>query len=136
MNRQQRRREKRKEEKKDVVYNLTQNNIQAIHVEARKQAFQEFKLKQKELFNEYAKKAIDESFELSLGIFLLFLRDKHGYGGRRLRRSMEELVEYYNDWSKERFSIKDVVDTIKEETGYSFNFETNLENREIKLYDN
>ena len=48
---------------------------------------------------------------------------------------MEELVEYYNDWTKKRFNIKDVLEAVEEETGYKFDFECDVNKREIKLYE-
>lgn len=122
MNRQQIRREQRK---RDVSYSMTAESIHRVQEEAYKKAREELQAKRKE--------DIIKSFEMTLCVFMLYLRDSLGFGKKRLEGAMEKIVNIFNDWSAGLFSVSDVLDSIEEETGFKLCFDTDFKDRKIKL---
>jgi len=98
MNRSERRRQQKEEEKDQVRYNLSKADIKKIKDEAMTEA-------------------IDKAFILMLGLPVLTMRDKFGFGPKRLERLTDEVLELYDSFNKGYLTLDDILETIKEETG-------------------
>lgn len=67
-------------------------------------------------FNEGVNNSIDQIIVLPL----IILRDKYGFGGKRLGDFVEYLHDYMDYLSNGDISIEDVSKVLKEETGIEF----------------
>lgn len=61
--------------------------------------------------------AVDTAFLLMLGLPLLVLRDKHGFGKVRLERFIDDVLELYDSFNKDYLTLEDIHQVIHEETG-------------------
>ena len=96
MNRKERRKNKIKN--KDPVYNMKQSDIKNIK-----------------------NQAVDVAFKLMLGIPVMVLHDKYGWGGKkRLPEFGDYVLELYDSFDKGFLTLDDIEKTIYEETGISF----------------
>lgn len=84
--------------KKTPTYNLTDQQISDM----KKQA---------------AKEAVEVAWTLMLGLPCLPLMDKFGFTGEQLERYLDEVMDYYDSYEKGYITLKDVHDTVLEETG-------------------
>lgn len=91
MNRAERRKAQRAAERPRMY---TQAEIEAIKLDATKRAFM-----------------------YMLAFPLLALRDTENFGKKRLSRFMDNLLEKYDDYTKDYFDLEDVHAILKEETG-------------------
>lgn len=98
MNRQQRRALKRAEQKKEKTYLLKNDTLTTIKEES-------------------TKKAVNTAFTLMLGIPLMVLRDKYGFGKKRLEDFINFAIDLYDSFDKEYVTLEDLHQTIYEETG-------------------
>ena len=87
-----------KKKDKTPTYNLTDQQISDM----KKQA---------------AKEAIEVAWTLMLGLPCLPLMDKFGFTGEQLERYLDEVMDYYDSYEKGYITLKDVHDTVLEETG-------------------
>lgn len=74
------------------------------------------KLEYSKGFNEGVNNSIDQIIVLPL----IILRDKYGFGAKRLGDFVEFLHDYMDYLSNGDINIKDVSDVLKEETGIEF----------------
>lgn len=93
---------KKKEKKKVATYNLTWEQIEAI---------------KKKAFEDGEKSAIDRASKWSMFAPMMVLRDYFGFGGQRLKRFYENLIEMYDSIYKDYLDLKDISETLKEEAG-------------------
>lgn len=96
MNRSQRR--KNKISNTDPTYNLKASEIEKIKKEA-------------------SEEAIEKAFICMLGFPLIVLRDKHGFGTKRLERFINDVTFQYNQFNEGYITLGDLIDVLKEETG-------------------
>lgn len=96
MNRAERRRLKKK--KAEPVINIKASDVQQMK-------------------NEAVKKAADTGFLLMLGLPVLILRDKWGFGNVRLERFIDQVIEMYEAFNEGHLTIDDIHQAIEEETG-------------------
>lgn len=93
---------KKKEKKKVATYNLTWEQIEAIKRKA---------------FEDGYRSAIDRASKWSMYAPMMVLRDFFGFGGQRLKRFYENLIEMYDSIDKNYLDLKDISETLKEEAG-------------------
>jgi hypothetical protein len=98
MNRSERRRQQKEQSKDQVRYNLSKADIKKIKDEAMTEA-------------------IDKAFILMLGLPVMVLHDKFGFGAKRLERLTDEVLELYDSYNKGFLTLDDIMNTLKEETG-------------------
>lgn len=102
MNRAERRRREKAgigKEFKEPVYNIKRSDLD----QAKKEAAQE---------------AIDAAFILMLGLPVMVLHDGYKWGSKkRLPEFIEHVLDMYDGFNKELFTLDDVLEKIKKETG-------------------
>lgn len=102
MNRAERRRLERKQGKKEPVYNIKSSNLEQIKRKA-------------------TKDAVDVAFKLMLGIPVMVLHDKYGWGGKkRLPEFSDYVLDLYDGFDKGYVTLEDIEQCIYEETGIRF----------------
>ena len=110
MNRAERRRLKHNQEGREPVYNVRQSDLEAAKQKA-------------------AQKAIDAAFILMLSIPVMVMRDKYGWGKKRLPEFMDYVVDLYDGFNRGYFTLDDLIDVIRKETGVNIMaFEREQEN--------
>lgn len=67
--------------------------------------------------DEATKKAANTGFLLMLGLPILVLRDKWGFGNVRLERFIDQVIEMYESFNEGYLTIEDIHQAIEEETG-------------------
>ena len=100
MNRAERRRAKKAgiPVKKEPVVNIKAADVQKIKQDA-------------------SKEAADKAFLLMLGLPVMVLHDKFGFGPVRCERFTDAVLELYDSFEKGYVSLEDIHLTLKEETG-------------------
>lgn len=98
MNRAERRRLKRSQESDNATYTLRNEDVTRIKQDA-------------------AQEAIDKAFVLMLGLPMIVLHDKYGWGKKRLSNFMDYVLELYDSFEKDYVALDDLWDTIEKETG-------------------
>lgn len=101
MSRAELRRQERQRTTKQKTYTLTVEQIEAI----KKQAVDE---------------AIDTSFILMLGLPVMVINDKFSKimkREKRIENFTDEVLELYDSFQKGLFTLDDIIEVIKEETG-------------------
>ena len=93
---------KKKKDKKTPTYVVTYENIQNYIRKGYEKGKQD---------------SIQRATNLSVAVPLMVLRDKFGFGEKRLNRFFEEYLEMYDSVDKNYLDIKDILKTLKEETG-------------------
>lgn len=93
---------KKKEKKKVATYNLTWEQIEAI---------------KKKAFEDGERSAIDRASKWSMFAPMMVLRDFFGFGGQRLKRFYENLIDMYDSIDKDYLDLKDISETLREEAG-------------------
>lgn len=96
MNRAERRRLKNK--KPEPVFNLKSSDVQNIKSKA-------------------TTDAIDTAFILMLGLPVLVLRDKWGFGKVRSERFIDQVLDLYDSFDKGYLTLDDIHNTLWEEAG-------------------
>ena len=99
MNRHEIKRQRRELERKNKKYMLTVREIEQIKLKA-------------------VSDAVNLSFPLVCGLTGMVVRDKWGFGGVRMKRLMDQLLDYYESFAIGYVSIEDCLEVIKLETGY------------------
>lgn len=67
--------------------------------------------------DEATKKAANTGFLLMLGLPILVLRDKWGFGKVRLERFIDQTIEMYETFDEGYLTIDNIHQAIEEETG-------------------
>ena len=90
-----------KEQKKEKTptYNFTWEQIQQIKRDA-------------------AKEAVGEVIELTLGIPAMVLKDKYGFGKKRLPEALDHMVDLYESYEMGYLTLQDIRKALWEEGGY------------------
>lgn len=90
-----------KEQKKEKTptYNFTWEQIQQLKKEA-------------------AKEAVSEVIELTLGIPAMVLKDKYGFGKKRLPEALDHMVDLYESYEMGYLTLQDIRKALWEEGGY------------------
>ncbi len=91
---------RREIERSTKTYTLTVREIQNIKDEA-------------------VNEAVDLSCRLLFALSGMVLRDKWGFGKKRMKRFIEQLLDAYESYSIGYVNIEDCMGAIKEETGYN-----------------
>ena len=71
----------------------------------------------KKAFEDGYRSAIDRASKWSMYAPMMVLRDFFGFGGQRLKRFYENLIEMYDSIDKNYLDLKDISETLKEEAG-------------------
>ena len=98
MNRAERRRLKRNQESCNATYTLRNEDVTRIKQDA-------------------AQEAIDKAFVLMLGLPMIVLHDKYGWGKKRLYDFIDHVLEQYDSFNKNFITLDDLWNTIEKETG-------------------
>ena len=98
MNRAERRRLKRNQESCNATYTLRNEDVTRIKQDA-------------------AQEAIDKAFVLMLGLPMIVLHDKYGWGKKRLSDFTNHVLEQYDSFNKNFIALDDLWNTIEKETG-------------------
>lgn len=79
------------------------------------------------------KKELEQVFQSSIVVSMyascLYLRDKQGYGKKRLGDFVEGFAEIVQDISYDRLDFVDIINTIEEETGIKVKVEDIYEHK-------
>lgn len=67
--------------------------------------------------NKAKSEAVSEAIETAWAIFFTVMRDKEGYGVKRLQRIWGEVNELSDSISKGYVNVSDLANTLKEEAG-------------------
>lgn len=112
MNRVERRRAKKAgiPVKKEPVVNIKAADVQKIKQDA-------------------SKEAADKAFLLMLGLPVMVLHDKFGFGPVRCERFTDAVLELYDSFEKGYVSLEDIHLTLKEETGITIVSDGRLKDR-------
>lgn len=89
---------KKKEKKKVARYNLTWNQIENIKLKA-------------------TSEAMDFAFRQMMLLPLMVLRDKYGYGAKRLEEFIDNVADMLDSYNKGYLDLDDIEKALKEETG-------------------
>ncbi|MDU5807038.1 MAG: hypothetical protein E6Z55_06150 [Peptoniphilus harei] len=92
----------KEKKKKTPTYVMTYEQIEAI---------------KKKAFEDGYRSAIDRASKWSMYAPMMVLRDFFGFGGQRLKRFYENLIEMYDSIDKNYLDLKDISETLKEEAG-------------------
>lgn len=63
---------------------------------------------------------VEIAFKLILSIPVMVLKDKFGYGKKRLERFINEVLNLYDSYNKGYVELEDLFKTLEEETGITF----------------
>lgn len=64
-------------------------------------------------------KAVDTAFTAMLAIPMLVMRDKYGFGKKRLEKFMDEVFEVYNSFNNDYLTLDDMRQALKDEVGFT-----------------
>ena len=92
----------KEKKKKTPTYVMTYEQIEAMKRKA---------------FEDGFKSAIDRASKWSMFAPMMVLRDYFGFGGQRLKRFYENLIDMYDSIDKDYLDLKDISETLKEEAG-------------------
>ena len=98
MNRADRRRLKRSQESGNATYTLKNEDVTRIKHDA-------------------AQEAVYTAFTMMLGLPVIVLHDKYGWGKKRLSDFMDYVLEQYDSFEKDYVTLDDLWKTIEKETG-------------------
>ena len=98
MTRAERRRKQRELEKKNKVYNLSVQDIAQMKIDA-------------------VEEATRIGFKTMLVFPLIVLRDKHGFGRKRMNDFVEDVLDQYKMFEEGYFSLEDINKVLEEEVG-------------------
>ena len=89
---------KKKEKKKVATYNLTWKQIEDIKLKA-------------------TSEAMDFAFKQMMLLPLMVLRDKYGYGAKRLEDFIDNVADMLDSYNKGDLDLDDIEQTLKAEPG-------------------
>jgi len=100
MNRAERRKAARQglQVKKEAVVNMKASDVQKIKQDA-------------------SKEAAEIAFTLMLGLPVMVLRDKFGFGKVRCERFTDAVIDLYESFEQDYVTLEDIHATLKEEVG-------------------
>lgn len=101
MNRQQRRAHQKNSSSvvpKQKTYNLSLDQIKQLKQDASAQA-------------------MEQAFILMMGLPLMALRDKFGFGKVRLERFSDAVLDLWDSFNRDYITFQDCINTVYEETG-------------------
>lgn len=110
MNRAERRRQARAESKSDRMINVKVDSIRQMQDDAKSEA-------------------VNVAFVLMMSLPLIVLRDKHGFGKKRLSDFCELVLEQYRCFNEGYIGLDELRDILREETGIQL-----LIDKDIKVY--
>lgn len=112
MNRAERRRAKKAglQVEKEPVWNIKAADVQKMKADA-------------------SKEASGQAFLLMLGLPVMVLHDKFGFGAVRCERFTDAVLELYDSFEKGFVSLEDIHRTLKEETGITIVSDGRLKDR-------
>ena len=84
--------------KKVPTYNMSLAQIEAIKQQA-------------------AREAVEQAWLLMLGLPVMVLHDKDGYGETRLNRFLDHVLDLYDSYEKGYLTLDDVREALRAETG-------------------
>lgn len=87
---------------KKPTYNVTYEDIQGYVKKGYKLGYEQ---------------AIKKASDYSLAVPMMILRDRFGFGKKRLLDFYGEFLNLYDSVDKDYLDLKDIVNTIEEETG-------------------
>ena len=61
--------------------------------------------------------AIGQALILMLSLPCMVMRDKHGYGKKRMEQYVDDILDYWDSFNKGYISFEDCVKCLKEEMG-------------------
>lgn len=93
---------KKPKKNKVPAYNFTAQQIEATYMKG---------------FNKGKEESLDFAIAYSMAVALMVLRDKFGFGAKRLEDFIDEAYEMYDSIENEYLDIEDIIQTIEEETG-------------------
>lgn len=93
---------KKPKKNKVPTYNFTAQQIEATYMKG---------------FNKGKEESLDFAIAYSMAVALMVLRDKFGFGAKRLEDFIDEAHEMYDSIENEYLDIEDIIQTIEEETG-------------------
>lgn len=92
----------KEKKKKTPTYVMTYEQIEAI---------------KKKAFEDGVKSAIDRVSKWSMYAPMMVLRDFFGFGGQRLKKFYQALIDMYDSIDKNYLDLEDISETLKEEAG-------------------
>jgi len=100
MNRSERRKLQKqgKQVKPEAVINIKASDVKAMKEEA-------------------AKFASDRAFLLMLGLPMMVLHDKYGFGKKRCERFIDQVIELYDSFDKDYLTLDDIHKCLYDEAG-------------------
>lgn len=93
---------KKPKKNKVPTYNFTAQQIEATYMKG---------------FNKGKEESLDFAIAYSMAVALMVLRDKFGFGAKRLEDFIDEVYEMYDSIENDYLDIDDIIQTIEEETG-------------------
>ena len=63
------------------------------------------------------KESVQTLIELTLGLPVMVMHDKHGWGQTRLERLADQILELYDSYEKEYLTLEDIRKALWEEAG-------------------
>lgn len=112
MNRAEYRRQAKEAVKKEKQFNLRMSDIEQLRNKMRDEAVVQ---------------ASNTAFILLLSLPLIVLRDKYGFGKKRLEDFQEELLKQYECFSEGRITLDELKQVITDETGMQIKTEKDFE---------
>lgn len=63
--------------------------------------------------------AVDTAFTAMLAIPMLVMRDRYGFGRKRLEKFMDEVFEVYDSFNNDYLTLDDMHKALKDEVGFT-----------------
>ena len=93
---------KKPKKKKVPTYNFTPQQIEATYMKG---------------FNKGKEESLDFAIAYSMAVALMVLRDKNGFGAKRLERFIEDVADMLDSYNRGYLNLDDIEKTLEEETG-------------------
>ena len=90
--------QKKLEQPKEKVYTITESQI-------------------KQMKSDATNEAIGQALILMLSFPCMVMRDKHGYGKKRMEQYVDDILDYWDSFNKGYITFDDCVKCLEEETG-------------------
>lgn len=90
--------QKKLEQPKEKVYTLTESQI-------------------KQMKSDATNEAMGQALILMLSLPCMVMRDKHGYGKKRMEQYVDDILDYWDSFNKGYITFDDCVKCLEEETG-------------------
>lgn len=73
-----------------------------------------------------AKESTEEAYKRQFAVMMRVMRDRFGFGKKRLRRLWDLCLEYIHDIDEGRLSTKEMLETLQREDGIKINWRVEL----------